>query len=293
MLLSNSKSGKPLMRRLVPKEPEQPRERMMMGGKTQAVALLLDAILDTTRDRVVVVSRSLVALSLVRDYVSSKVGTVDATISIIGSTPKPQRDRLILKFNDRATIGVSALRVCLLVDKLTEGLTLIGANHLVLMEPSWSPAGDAQALGRVHRPGQPSTCYLYRMLSTGSLEETILDRQAGKTSLLAMITGGDLPAMQSDDRKLLFDLDEVLSARAPHPASGARTTAPCTVVTLALTLTRRHIRTHTQTPTLTRSRSRSRSHEGDGRQRLSQARVVGEDAAASLGEGGGAPAHAA
>ena len=55
--------------------------------------------------------------------------------------------------------------------------------------------------------GQDLPCWIYRLVSTGSLDETIVERQAGKTSLLAAITGKKLPSISPEDRALLFKLD--------------------------------------------------------------------------------------
>jgi hypothetical protein len=77
----------------------------------------------------------------------------------------------------------------------------------MLTEPSWTPSGGEQSAGRVHRPKQTKECWIYRFATTGSVDETILDRQAGKSSLLTMLQNETLPTGQSDDRALLFDLD--------------------------------------------------------------------------------------
>lgn len=52
------------------------------------------------------------------------------------------------------------------------GLNLVGANHLVLFDPDWNPANDLQAMARVWRPGQKKKVFLYRTLSTGTIEGT-------------------------------------------------------------------------------------------------------------------------
>jgi SNF2 family DNA or RNA helicase len=70
------------------------------------------------------------------------------------------------------------------------GLNLIGANHLVLLDPSWNPADDEQALARVWRPGQQKTCYLYRTFMTGTIEEKIYQRQVSKKALSKSIMVG-------------------------------------------------------------------------------------------------------
>lgn len=53
------------------------------------------------------------------------------------------------------------------------GINLIGANRLVMFDPDWNPANDKQALARIWRDGQPKTCYIYRLFTTGTIEEKI------------------------------------------------------------------------------------------------------------------------
>ena len=64
-----------LLKRMVGKLPEQPAARMLLGGKLQACARLLDAILADGSDKVVVVASSVVALAAVADYVRSALMT--------------------------------------------------------------------------------------------------------------------------------------------------------------------------------------------------------------------------
>ena len=63
------------------------------------------------------------------------------------------------------------------------GLNLIGANRLVMFDPDWNPANDDQAMARIWRDGQLKQCYIYRLLSTGTIEEKILQRQLHKKAL--------------------------------------------------------------------------------------------------------------
>ena len=60
------------------------------------------------------------------------------------------------------------------------GLNLIGANRLVMFDPDWNPANDEQAMARVWRDGQKKPVFIYRLLTTGTIEEKIFQRQTHK-----------------------------------------------------------------------------------------------------------------
>ncbi|KAH7575236.1 hypothetical protein JRO89_XS02G0067500 [Xanthoceras sorbifolium] len=67
------------------------------------------------------------------------------------------------------------------------GLNLIGDNRLVLFDPDWNPANDKQAAARVWRDGQKKRVYIYRFLSTGTIEEKVYQRQMSKEGLQKVI----------------------------------------------------------------------------------------------------------
>lgn len=48
-------------------------------------------------------------------------------------------------------------------------LTSVPSHHL----PDWNPANDQQAMARVWREGQTKPVWIYRLLTTGSIEEKV------------------------------------------------------------------------------------------------------------------------
>jgi DNA repair and recombination RAD54-like protein len=42
-----------------------------------------------------------------------------------------------------------------------------------MFDPDWNPANDKQAMARVWRDGQKKTCYVYRLFTTGTIEEKV------------------------------------------------------------------------------------------------------------------------
>ncbi|KAF5399506.1 DNA excision repair protein ERCC-6 [Paragonimus heterotremus] len=68
------------------------------------------------------------------------------------------------------------------------GLTLTAANRVVILDPSWNPATDAQAVDRAYRIGQKSDVIVYRLLTCGTVEEKIYRRQIFKDSVIRQTT---------------------------------------------------------------------------------------------------------
>jgi hypothetical protein len=71
------------------------------------------------------------------------------------------------------------------------GLNLTAANYVVLFDPWWNPAVEAQAIDRAHRIGQTRTVIAYRMLAAGTIEEKIWELQQRKAALVADVLGED------------------------------------------------------------------------------------------------------
>jgi superfamily II DNA or RNA helicase len=70
------------------------------------------------------------------------------------------------------------------------GITLHAADYVFLLDPWWNPAVEAQAVDRVHRIGQRSTVFVYRMVTAGTIEERIQALKASKKDLFDKLIGG-------------------------------------------------------------------------------------------------------
>ncbi len=69
------------------------------------------------------------------------------------------------------------------------GLNLMAASYVVLYEPWWNPAVEAQAIDRTHRIGQANQVMAYRLLVKDSVEEKIRSLQTKKSALANDILG--------------------------------------------------------------------------------------------------------
>lgn len=61
----------------------------------------------------------------------------------------------------------------LLIQHGANGLNLLAAQHVILVEPLLNPAAEAQAIGRVHRIGQAHKTLVHRFIVCISIETSL------------------------------------------------------------------------------------------------------------------------
>ncbi|KAI0256792.1 DNA repair protein, SNF2 family [Lactifluus subvellereus] len=165
------------------------------GGKFIVLERFLHRIRTETNDKIVLISNYTQTLDIFEKLLRSKqygYFRLDGTMSIT------KRQKLVDKFNDPEGKEF----VFLLSSKAGGcGINLIGANRLILFDPDWNPAADQQALARVWRDGQKKECFVYRFISTGTIEEKIFQRQASKQALSSAVVD------EKEDAERHFSID--------------------------------------------------------------------------------------
>ncbi|CAD7927861.1 unnamed protein product [Amoebophrya sp. A25] len=63
------------------------------------------------------------------------------------------------------------------------GLTLTAADRVIIVDPSWNPSTDHQAIDRAFRVGQRRNVVAYRLIATGLIEEKMFRYQVFKQGL--------------------------------------------------------------------------------------------------------------
>jgi hypothetical protein len=86
------------------------------------------------------------------------------------------------------------------------GLNLTSASYVLLYDPWWNPAVEAQAIDRTHRIGQDRTVIAYRLVTRGTVEEKIWQLQQKKSQLVADVLGeeGFTGALTKEDLEFLL-----------------------------------------------------------------------------------------
>ena len=89
------------------------------------------------------------------------------------------------------------------------GLNLTAADYVIHLDPWWNPAIESQATDRVHRMGQQNKVFVYKLITSGTIEEKIQELQESKKQLLAEIIDIDTAAEKSlnfdEIKNLLMD----------------------------------------------------------------------------------------
>lgn len=118
-----------------------------------------------------------------------------------GSTPAHLRTQIIDQFNaDRNFV------VLLLSCKAGgTGLNIVGASRMIMYDVDWNPKNDQQAMARIWRPGQNKEVHIYRLITVGTIEEKIYQKQISKENLsLHLIDRCSISKLDSHFIKELF-----------------------------------------------------------------------------------------
>ncbi|XBW34867.1 hypothetical protein QEN19_000434 [Hanseniaspora menglaensis] len=168
------------------------------SGKFLILYRMLKSIRQETDDKIVLISNYTQTLDLIEIFCNMyQYGF----IRLDGTQTVNKRSKIVDRFNDPNNTNDF---IFLLSSKAGGcGINLIGANRLILMDPDWNPAADQQALARVWRDGQKKDCFIYRFISTGTIEEKIYQRQSMKMSLSSCVVD------ENDDVERLFSADNL------------------------------------------------------------------------------------
>lgn len=116
---------------------------------------------------------------------------------LTGSMTPAQRDAEITRFNNDSNIN------CFFISLKAggTGLNLTAADYVFIIDPWWNPASETQALSRAHRIGQDKKVFVYRFITSNSIEDKIRKLQAEKSNLAStfITTGNPLSTLSLDE----------------------------------------------------------------------------------------------
>lgn len=160
------------------------------------MVLLLEIITKCSErdDKTLVFSQSIPTLDLIELYLSrlprkEKRGKFwkkgEDWYRLDGKTESSERQKLVERFNDPTNKRVKCTLISTRAGSL--GINLHAANRVVIVDGSWNPTYDLQAIYRAWRYGQTKPVYAYRLMAHGTMEEKIYKRQVTKEGLAARV----------------------------------------------------------------------------------------------------------
>jgi len=169
------------------------------SGKTDTLFELLDPLV-ADGQKVLVFSQFVRMLELLE----KECRTRQITTHVLTGQTK-DRQRVVGEFQADKSAGVFLLSL----RAAGTGLNLTNASYVVLYDPWWNPAVEAQAIDRSHRIGQTQTVNAYRLIAPGTVEEKIWELQQSKAQTIADVLGeeGFARSLTATDLDYLFSED--------------------------------------------------------------------------------------
>ncbi len=143
--------------------------------------------------QVLVFSQFVEMLELIREKIAA--AGIDH-LMLTGQTE--DRDALVRQFqaDKRHTVFLLSLKAA------GFGLNLTAASYVILYDPWWNPAVEAQAIDRTHRIGQNVPVIAYRLIARGTIEEKIRLLQREKAAIARAV-------VQEESLASVLDLDSL------------------------------------------------------------------------------------
>ncbi|USP76280.1 hypothetical protein yc1106_03554 [Curvularia clavata] len=143
-------------------------------GKWKVLRRLLD-FWYSNGDKVLIFSHSVRLLRLLRGLFDVD-GTKYNFSYLDGSMKYEDRSQAVVDFNSDPNQFVFLIST----KAGGVGLNITSANKVVVMDPHWNPAYDLQAQDRAYRIGQTRNVEVFRLVSSGTIEEIVYARQVYK-----------------------------------------------------------------------------------------------------------------
>ncbi|KAM0287863.1 hypothetical protein ACHAO9_007481 [Fusarium lateritium] len=103
-------------------------------------------------------------------------------VQVDGRNPLAGRTELLSRFRRDASVRVLLISI----STGAVGLTLTEANMVHIVEPQWNPTIEDQAIARVVRMGQTRPVTVFKYITAGSIEHTVVKLQERKTRMIKL-----------------------------------------------------------------------------------------------------------
>ncbi|KAL9270206.1 SNF2 domain-containing protein [Drosera capensis] len=137
-------------------------------------------------EKVLVFSQFIPPLNFLKEKLQSQLGwrLGQDMLLMSGILEDKQKQSMMGMFNDpsgKVRVLLASTRAC------SEGISLVGASRVVLLDTVWNPSVERQAIGRAYRIGQKRVVHVYHLIASGTHEEEKLVRQIEKGKLSELV----------------------------------------------------------------------------------------------------------
>ncbi|XP_057518383.1 SNF2 domain-containing protein CLASSY 3-like [Amaranthus tricolor] len=191
---------------------EKHRTDIRAGVKLQFLVELINLC---KGERVLVFAQYLPPLNFIEDFLKFCFDWTRGReiVYIDGEQDMKERHSSIKLFND----PMSDARVLLASTKACcEGINLVGASRVVLLDVVWNPSVERQAISRAYRIGQKRNVFVYHLISLGTVEEEKYRRKAMKARLSERLFFSCSPDGEAMHKKSAVSEDCILKAMIHH-----------------------------------------------------------------------------
>ena len=173
-----------------------PQELIPEGSKLK----ILDELLPKLKEeghRVLIFSQFTMVLDILEEYLTLKGNTY---LRLDGSTPVTDRQFLINQYMEDDSIFIFLLST----KAGGLGINLTAADTVIIHDIDFNPYNDKQAEDRCHRVGQTRPVTIIRLLTEGTIEESMYEIAQDKLHLEQQLTGAE--ENESTDKKSVLKL---------------------------------------------------------------------------------------
>ncbi|KAF8380623.1 hypothetical protein HHK36_028112 [Tetracentron sinense] len=155
------------------------------GVKTRFLMELIK-LSEAMNEKVLIFSQFIDPLSFIKDQLRSLFNWTEGkeVLQMDGKLDVKHRQSSINLFNDPTSevkILLASTKAC------SEGINLVGASRVVLLDVVWNPSVERQAISRAYRIGQKKVVHTYHLITSGTMEGEKYYRQAEKDRLSELV----------------------------------------------------------------------------------------------------------
>jgi SNF2 family DNA or RNA helicase len=188
-------------------------EQPEYSTKLERLGELLEDLIDDPTRKIVIFSEWRRML----DRIERRLDTIGCDhVRLDGQVPQKNRAEIVARFQDDPNC-----RVILMTNAGSTGLNLQSANTVINVDLPWNPAVLEQRIARAHRMGQQNPVHVYKLVTTDTIEESLLDTLASKQDLanasLDMESQIEAVAVSSGSEDLRRRLEKIIGPTPKAP----------------------------------------------------------------------------